>query len=106
MTFMAKTAKKANRKMKAKKSSIRTTKRSPKPATSVKYAKRIRATKKSATYWKGDPKGHSLKISYNGMGNEFAFTLANNNGKVGGTFHVSGNQLINIMGIPLMVIPT
>jgi hypothetical protein len=109
---MAEITKKASRKIKAKihkgskRSSIRTTKRSPKPATRVKHAKRVGMTNKKTIYSLGTPKGQTLKVAYNGIGNEFAFTLSNNSGKIGGTFHVSGNQLMNIMGIPLMVVPT
>lgn len=108
---MAQTKKKTSRKAKihtGSKKSSRTAKTSSKTTKSrvKKHAKRVGMTKKSTTYWKGTPKGQTLKIAYNGIGNEFAFTLANNNGKIGGTFHVSGNQLMNIMGLPLMVVPT
>jgi|ETNvirenome_6_85_1030632.scaffolds.fasta_scaffold21406_5 hypothetical protein len=91
-------------KARAKKSSIRSAKTGKSKIAKPRVKAHHAGT--TGTYWKGNSKGQTLKVSYNGNGNKFAFTLGNTKGKIGSTFHVSGNQLMNIMGIPLMVVPT
>jgi hypothetical protein len=47
--------------------------------------------------------GQLLRVAYNGVGQEFVFTLANDKGVIGSTFHVKGTNLLETMSIPFMV---
>lgn len=52
-------------------------------------------------YKQGKP---ALSISYNGIGNEFVFSL-DQHGKIESKFHVDVQQILTIMGVPLVVSP-
>ena len=66
------------------------------------HAKRVNLTKKRASYKRGSP-NQLLSIRYNGVGNEFVFTLENNQGRIGSKFIVNGQTLMGAVGMPLMV---
>ena len=52
-------------------------------------------------YQQGKP---TLSIAYNGIGNEFVFTL-DQHGKVDTKFNVDVQHILTIMGVPLSVSP-
>jgi hypothetical protein len=57
--------------------------------------------RKTPRYQQGKP---VLSIAYNGIGNEFVFSL-DQRGKVESKFHVDVQQILTIMGVPLVVSP-
>tara|TARA_R110000744_G_scaffold371585_2_gene482685 strand:+ start:529 stop:798 length:270 start_codon:yes stop_codon:yes gene_type:complete len=57
--------------------------------------------RKTPRYQQGKP---ALSISYNGIGNEFVFSL-DQHGKIESKFHVDVQQILTIMGVPLVVSP-
>ena len=68
-------------------------------------AKRANTTKKTSGYSKGIPYT-LLKVAYNGIGSEFVFSVTNLNGKVTSQFHISGDNILQSMGMPIMVLPS
>ena len=57
--------------------------------------------RKTPRYQQGKP---VLSIAYNGIGNEFVFSL-DQHGKIESKFHVDVQQILTIMGVPLVVSP-
>ena len=57
--------------------------------------------RKTHRYQQGKP---TLSIAYNGIGNEFVFSL-DQRGKVESKFHVDVQNILTIMGVPLSVSP-
>jgi len=70
-----------------------------------KKAKHANTTRKTSGYSKGVPNS-LLKVAYNGVGGEFVFALTNMQGKVTSEFHISGDNILQSMGIPIMVLPS
>lgn len=57
--------------------------------------------RKTPRYQQGKP---TLSIAYNGIGNEFVFSL-DQSGKIVSKFHVDVQNILTIMGVPLSVSP-
>tara|TARA_R110002167_G_scaffold25058_1_gene87477 strand:- start:22 stop:291 length:270 start_codon:yes stop_codon:yes gene_type:complete len=57
--------------------------------------------RKTHRYQQGKP---TLSIAYNGIGNEFVFSI-DQRGKVESKFHVDVQNILTIMGVPLSVSP-
>jgi|APSaa5957512493_1039668.scaffolds.fasta_scaffold27215_4 hypothetical protein len=68
----------------------------------VKSAKKSNRKATNRRYTAGKP---TLSIAYNGIGHEFVFSL-DQHGKVGTKFHVDTEQILSIMGVPLLVSST
>jgi hypothetical protein len=68
----------------------------------VKSAKKSNRKATNRRYPTGKP---TLSIAYNGIGHEFVFSL-DQNGRVGTKFHVDTEQILSIMGVPLLVSST
>ena len=91
MIIMSKTTKNLSRNANTKKSVRKTVGKS-----AVKSSGR-----KTHRYQQGKP---TLSIAYNGIGNEFVFSI-DQRGKVESKFHVDVQNILTIMGVPLSVSP-
>ena len=94
MIIMSKITKRPSRNAGSKKAISR-------KAVGMKKPTRKSSGRKTPRYQQGKP---TLSIAYNGIGNEFVFTL-DQHGKVDTKFNVDVQHILTIMGVPLSVSP-
>jgi membrane-bound inhibitor of C-type lysozyme len=92
---MSKTTKRPSRKMTV------SSKKALRKAVGMKRPTKKSSGRKTHRYQQGKP---TLSIAYNGIGNEFVFTL-DQYGKVDTKFNVDVQHILTIMGVPLSVSP-